>query len=84
MVYTDVDRHNDFDYFVKNHKKLFSKYGHKFLVIRFQAILGVYDNIVNAIDSTTVNYPIGTFIVQECTEDESGYTNYVSSWQICV
>ena len=27
-------------------------------------------------------YPLSSFIVQECNGDESGYTNYILSWQL--
>lgn len=82
IEYSDKDRETDFDYFVNNYDGFFKKYGHKFIVIRKQEVLGCYDDTVKAIDATTKTYPLGTFIVQECNGDESGYTNYISSWQI--
>lgn len=81
-TYTEADRAADFKYFLEHYNEFFQKYGHKFIVIRNQEILGAYEDTVSAVDATTQTYPIGTFIVQECNGEESGYTNYLSSWQI--
>lgn len=81
-TYEEKERLEDFDFFLENYDELFKKYGHKFIVIKNKTILGVYDTEVDAINATSKTYPIGSFIVQECNGDESGYTNYVSSWQL--
>ena len=60
----------------------YQKYGHKFFAIRHKTILGIYDNFDNALaDNISKGFPVGTFIVQECTGDESGYTVCVTSWR---
>ncbi len=82
FTYTDTERATDFQFFLNHYNELFQKYGHKFIVIRNQKILGVYEDVASAIDATVQTYPLGTFIVQECNGDESGYTNYLSSWQL--
>ena len=76
------ERMSDFNFFVEHYDELFEKYGHKFIVIRYHEILGAYDTLESAINVTSQSHPLGTFIVQECNGDESGYTNYVSSWQL--
>ena len=65
-----------------NYQEFYQKYGHKYIVIKNKNVLGTYDTEVNAIETTIQKYPLGTFIVQECNGDESGYTNYISSWQL--
>lgn len=72
--YSDNDRNQDFYFFIDHYDELFKKYGHKFFVIRNKEILGIFDDQRTAIDETTKVYPLGTFIVQENTGDESGYT----------
>ncbi len=79
-TYGENERMADFNYFIEHYDEWFEKYGHSFLVIRNHEILGVYDDLKSAIDITSQSYPLGTFIVQECNGDESGYTNYISSW----
>lgn len=80
--YGEKERISDFEFFIAHYDELYEKYGHKFIVIRNQEILGVYEDVVSAVRITSESYPIGTFIVQECNGDESGYTNYISSWQL--
>lgn len=71
--YTDVERKNDFDYFVSNYQNLYEQYGHKFLAIKNKEILGAYDSVPEAIDNLSSSHEIGTYIIQECTGDDSAY-----------
>lgn len=81
-TYGEFERMADFQFFIDHYDELFKKYGHKFIVIKEYNILGAYDDAVSAVNTTLQDYPLGTFIVQECNGDESGYTNYISSWQL--
>lgn len=71
--YTDVERKKDFDYFISIYKELYNEYGHKFLAIKDKKILGAYDSVPDAINDLSPKYKIGTYIIQECTGDESAY-----------
>ncbi|MBO5336304.1 MAG: hypothetical protein J6A94_04135 [Lachnospiraceae bacterium] len=81
-IYGDKEREKDFEYFLRNYHDFYLKYGHKFLAIKEEIVLGVFDSEIEAITEITKEHPLGSFIVQECNGDESGYTNYISSWQI--
>ena len=81
-TYGENERMSDFNFFVEHYDELFEKYGHKFIVIRYHEILGAYDTLESAINETSQSHQLGTYIVKECNGDESGYTNYVSSWQL--
>lgn len=72
-MYIDVDRKKDFDFFVENYQELYKKYGHKFLAIKDKSILGHYDAVQDAISDLSDNYELGSYIIQECTGDESDY-----------
>ena len=39
-------------------------------------------SIQEAIDILSNQYELGEYIIQECNGEESGYTNYISSWQL--
>ena len=80
--YTENDRNNDFDFFLKNYHDFYKRYGHCCIAIRFEEILGIYNSIQEAIDILSNQYELGEYIIQECNGDESGYTNYISSWQL--
>lgn len=71
--YTDEERRNDFDFFIKNYKDLYKQYGHKFLAIKNEKVLGAYDSVPDAIIQLSNEYEIGTYIIQECTGDDSAY-----------
>lgn len=80
--YADIDRKNDFDFFLSNYDDFYKKYGHCCIAIRFNEIIGVYKSIQEAINVLSNQYDLGEYIVQECNGDESGYTNYITSWQL--
>lgn len=84
MSYTDKERMEDFQWFLSQYDSLFQRYGHKYFVIQNQKILGVYNDHSQAVKSTMKDYTIGSFIVQECNGDESGYTNYIASNEVRV
>lgn len=72
--YAETERRNDFHWFLENYDQIYQKYGCKYIAIRNKTILGVYNGMREAIDETSKQYPLGTFIVQLCNGDESGYT----------
>lgn len=82
MEYTDIDRKKDFDYFISNYEKLFQTYGHKFLAIKNETILGAFDGVAEAIDALKDKYEVGTYIIQECSNDESAYRTSIMRLQI--
>ena len=71
-------RRSDFNWFLNSYADLYEEYGHKFLVIKDKKVLGSYDSVREALNST--HEELGTFIVQECNGDESAYTNYIASF----
>ena len=70
----------DFEWFKDNLQILFKQYGHCFLVIKDQKVLGAYKSYAEGVKETLKIEPIGSFIVQECGPNESVYTNYISSF----
>lgn len=80
--YTDMDRKNDFEWFLNNYDDIYKKYGCKIIVIQNRKIIGIFDDKNSAIDNICQTHQLGTFIVQECDGDESGYTNYITSWEL--
>ena len=73
MGYTDEDRKNDFDFFIENYQNFYKEYGHKFLAIKDKKVLGAYDSVTETIRDLTPTYEVGSYIIQECTGDESAY-----------
>lgn len=73
VEYRDEDRNRDFSFFLKNYQNLFKSYGHKFIAIKDEKVLGAYDSVPEAINTLSENYKPGTYIIQECTGDEKAY-----------
>lgn len=81
-MYTESNRQDDFQWFLNNYMDLYKKYGRKFFAIQNKVILGIYNDKDSAVDVTAEKYPLGSFIVQECNGNETGYTNYITSWEL--
>lgn len=72
-TYTELNRKDDFDYFIANYQDLYQQYGHKFLAIRNRSVIGDYSSIPDAINDLSKLYPPGKYIIQECTGSETAY-----------
>lgn len=64
----------EFKYFRENLAELYNKFPNRFVVI--QGLTVVYDaeSFEQAYAYAVKNFSLGSFIVQECTKDESGFT----------
>jgi len=60
----------DFNYFLENMNDFYRSYGQKFVVVKNQGILGVYENFNNALESTLKTEEMGTFLIQECFDSK--------------
>lgn len=80
--YTDIDRKNDFDFFLNQYDDIYDKYGECFVAIRRSKIIGVFKDEKQALDIASSEFGYGNFIVQKCNGDETGYTNYITSFQL--
>ena len=60
----------NFDYFINNLSVLYEKYGHCFLVIKNEQVIGSYNSFDDALNETIKTEKPGTFLIQECVEDQ--------------
>jgi len=63
----------EFKYYLYNQDELVKKYNGKVIVIKNQKVIGVYDSEITAIQETSKNESLGTFLVQKCTLDKDNY-----------
>lgn len=73
---------NDYKWFLANYDRLFQEYGTAFLAIKNEKVLGSYKSYADGVRETAKTEELGTFIVQLCNGDDSGYTNYIASIDI--
>lgn len=65
----------DFQFFVDNHASLFEEYPNMYLVISDKKVLFTRPTFEEAYKMALDNgLPIGSFIVQQCTEGDESYT----------
>ncbi len=76
---TESLQDKDFEWFLNNYSELYKKYGRKYLAIKNGKVLGSYDSLAEGVNKTSQEEELGTFIVQLCDGEESGYTNYIAS-----
>lgn len=64
----------EFQYYLDHQEALVKKYLNKFLVIKDEKIVGVYDTKQEAYDNATSSYELGTFLIQQCLPGTLGHT----------
>ncbi|GBE04938.1 hypothetical protein BMS3Abin10_00557 [bacterium BMS3Abin10] len=64
----------EFQYYIDNQEELVREYNGKFIVIKGQEIIGAYDSEMEAIEKTSKDHELGTFLVQKCEPGSESYT----------
>ncbi len=64
----------EFKYYIDNQSDLVTKYKGKYLVIKDQSIVGVYNTEIEAYSEAVKIYELGTFLIQECQPGAENYT----------
>lgn len=78
MEYTEEQKEKDFNYFKSINNSFYSKHGHSFLAVKDSNIIDFAPSVPELITKMTEkDFEIGTYLIQECTGDESSYTNIV-------
>ena len=69
----------DYKWFLDHYDQLFREYGISYLAIKDEKVIGAYSSYAEALHEAEKQEPVGSFIVQYCNGNESGYTNYIAS-----
>jgi len=69
----------EFEYYIAHQDELVKQYNGKYIVIKNQQVIGVYDSQLKAIEETTKVHELGTFLVQKCEPGKESYTNIFHS-----
>lgn len=64
----------EFDYYLAHQDELVKKYSGKFVVIKGQQVIGVFDDQARAVADTSKTQELGTFLVQKVEPGEQAYT----------
>ena len=69
----------NFDYFIEHLDEFLKEHYGKFVVVKDEEVLGFYDSFDEAIEEALKEYEIGTFIVQECVNNERSANTFYSN-----
>lgn len=64
----------EFKYYLDHQEELVSKYNGKYLVIKDESVIGVYDTEVQAYFETIQKHELGTFLIQYCSPGNEDYS----------
>lgn len=76
------EQEKNFEYFLKHYDDIFKQYGCCFVVLKNQSVLATYESFSEAYHKALETEELGSFSIQECNGDESGYTNYIASFEV--
>ena len=69
----------EFKYYLDNQDELVKKYNGKVIVIKNCTVIGEYDSNLEAIQETSKEEELGTFLVQKCEPGKDSYTQIFHS-----
>jgi hypothetical protein len=69
----------DFRFYLNHQDELVKEYAGKYIVIKDRKVLGAYASETEAIQETTREHALGTFIVQKCEAGDEAYTQIFHS-----
>jgi hypothetical protein len=64
----------ELQYYIDNQSELVKNYKGKYLVIKGQSIIGVFNSEIEAYSETVKKHELGTFLIQECQPGDENYT----------
>ena len=64
----------EFQYYLEHQAEFSEKYLGKFIVIKGQKIIGVFDERLEAYNETSKTHSVGTFLIQQCLPGTQAYT----------
>lgn len=69
----------ELQYYLTNQSDLVKKHNGRYLVIRGDEIVGIYDDILIAYRESKIKYDLGTFMIHKCGPGEENYTSHFLS-----
>lgn len=70
---------DEFQYFIEHQEELVKKYLKKYVVIKDQQVIEVYDSELEAYFASKEKYGLGKFIIQQCLPGIESYTQTFNS-----
>jgi len=64
----------EFQYYLDHQAELVAQYEGKYVVLRDEKVIGVYDAELQAVQETAKIHALGTFLVQKCEPGQESYS----------
>ena len=64
----------EFKYYIDHQAELVEKYNGKFIVVKDCKVIGAFDSELEAINTTSEQHELGTFLVQKCELGSESYS----------
>jgi len=64
----------EYQYYLANKDEFVKTHLGKFLIIKDEKVVGVFDNELDAYSFGTNNFTLGTFLIQQCLPGDENYT----------
>jgi len=74
MAKTEHSLKKEFEFYVKNQDEFAKKYNGLYIVIKNSEVIGVFDSEIEAVEKTSLQHELGTFLVQKCEPGIESYT----------
>lgn len=69
----------EFKYFQDHQQELAEQHSGKYLVIKGENVIGVFEKEIDAYFQTQQEHPLGTFLIQFCSADKEVYIQNFTS-----
>jgi len=69
----------EFRYYLDHQAELVAKYDGKFIAIKDEKVVGVFDSELKAVQETAKHHSLGSFLVQKCEPGPESYTHVFHS-----
>lgn len=70
----------ELQFFIDHQDELVSKYNGKILALKNQAVVGVFDDYLDAYEETKKEHEPGTFMIQRCIPGKKAYTVTITTF----
>lgn len=64
----------EFQYYLNHQSELVQMYNGKFIVLKNEKVIGVYESHIAAYNQTLKTEQLGTFLIQHCLPGEGSYS----------
>lgn len=74
--------HRELEYFIEHQDELVKLYGGKVIVIKGESVMGTFASVFEAVQRTSQEHELGSFMVQRCEPGPACYTAIFHGYRV--